>query len=149
MTDKIHVKRIGQHDLPTPRMETLGSAAYDLRAANCAAIFPGHERLVQTGFAWEIPPGSVGLVVPRSGLGARDGIVLGNLVGVIDSDFRGEVMVKLWNRKNEGEPFKVSEGDRIAQMMIVQLSQLRELYEVDELSPSARGEGGFGSTGKQ
>ncbi len=104
--------------------------------------------MIRTGFAWEIPPGCVGLIMPRSGMGARDGVVLGNLVGVIDSDFRGEVMVKLWHRRDEGSPYQVTEGDKIAQMVIVQLSQLRQLYEVDELSDTARGDGGFGSTGR-
>lgn len=144
----IHVKRIGTHQLPVPELATDGSAAFDLRAANCAAIFPGHERMVKTGFAWEIPSGHVGLVMPRSGMGSRDGIVLGNLVGVIDSDFRGEVMVKMWYRRDEGETYTIREGDKIAQMVIVPLCSLRKVMEVDELPDTARGEGGFGSTGR-
>lgn len=148
MTEGIRIKRIGEHKLPSPDMATGGSAAFDLRAANCASLFPGHERMVKTGFAWEIPPGCVGLIFPRSGMGTRDGVVLGNLVGVIDSDYRGEVMVKLWHRRDEGSPYHVTEGDKIAQMVIVRLSAQRQVVEVDELSDTARGSGGFGSTGR-
>lgn len=131
-----------------PAYATPGSAGLDLRACIDAPLdlAPGASALVPTGLSVHIGnPGLAALLLPRSGLGHRHGIVLGNLVGLIDSDYQGPLMVSLWNRG--GAPFVVEPFERIAQMVIVPVVQA-DFRVVDAFTGSARGEGGFGSTGR-
>jgi dUTP pyrophosphatase len=123
-----------------------GDAGYDLHAAEAAVLEPGERASVGTGLAIEIPDGHAGLVLPRSGLAMRHGIALVNAPGLIDAGYRGEVRVLLLNTDVE-ETFEVSVGDRIAQLVIVR-HETPELVEVAALGASARGGGGFGSTGR-
>jgi dUTP pyrophosphatase len=123
-----------------------GDAGYDLHAAEALTIAPGERASVATGIAVAIPPGQAGLVVPRSGLAARHGISVVNAPGLIDSGYRGELRVLLFNT-DRSEPFVVEPGDRIAQLVLVAV-ETAELEEVDELDETARGGGGFGSTGR-
>jgi dUTP pyrophosphatase len=149
MTPNIDIKlldaRIAEH-LPT--YATAGSAGLDLRAAIDAplVIAPGRAELVPTGLAMHIgDPGLCAMLLPRSGLGHKHGIVLGNLVGLIDSDYQGPLMVSCWNRGSAA--FTVQPLDRIAQMVIVPV--VRAAFRVVAgFEASARGEGGFGSTGR-
>jgi deoxyuridine 5'-triphosphate nucleotidohydrolase len=138
--------RVGR-DMELPRRATSGSAGLDLRACLDAPLVlePGQVQLVPTGIAIHLEdPGLAAVLLPRSGLGHRHGIVLGNLVGLIDSDYQGQVMVSLWNRS--AQPFTVNPGDRIAQMVVVPVVQV-EFEVVEEFAASSRGTGGFGSTG--
>ncbi|GAB4468576.1 MAG: dUTP diphosphatase [Burkholderiaceae bacterium] len=131
-----------------PRYATTGAAGLDLRACIDAplALAPGDAQLVPTGIAIHLAdPGYAALVLPRSGLGHRHGIVLGNLVGLIDSDYQGQIMVSCWNRGRE--PFTIQPLERIAQLVVVPVVQV-EFNVVDEFAASERGAGGFGSTGK-
>ena len=123
-----------------------GDAGYDLHAAEAATIAPGERASVGTGIAVAIPAGQAGLVVPRSGLAARHGISVVNAPGLIDSGYRGELRVLLLNT-DRAEPFSVEPGDRIAQLVLVDV-ETPELEEVAELNETARGAGGFGSTGR-
>ena len=123
-----------------------GDAGYDLRAAEAVTIGPGERASVATGIAVAIPAGQAGLVVPPSGLAARTGNSLDNAPGLIDSGFRGELRVLLLNT-DRSEPFSVEPGDRIAQLVLVDVDT-PELEEVAELDETARGAGGFGSTGR-
>ncbi len=130
-----------------PRYATPGSAGLDLRALldEPVTIAPGETRLVRTGLAIHIAnPGFAALILPRSGLGHKKGIVLGNLVGLIDSDYQGELMISTWNRGSE--PFTLEPFERLAQLVVVPVVQ-PEFRVVDEFDASERGEGGFGSTG--
>jgi dUTP pyrophosphatase len=120
-------------------------AGLDLYAAEVARIGPGERASVGTGIAVVIPPGYAGLVLPRSGLAARNGIALVNAPGLIDSGYRGEVRVLLLNTDRE-EPFEVAPGDRIAQLLVTPHSEA-EPVEVAELDETTRGSGGFGSSG--
>jgi dUTP pyrophosphatase len=132
-----------------PAYATPGSAGLDLRACLDAAVTiePGQATLIPTGLAMHIgDPGLAAMLLPRSGLGHKHGIVLGNLVGLIDSDYQGPLMVSCWNRGKEA--FTVQPLERIAQMVIVPVVQA-QFRRVDEFAASSRGEGGFGSTGKQ
>jgi dUTP pyrophosphatase len=122
-----------------------GDAGLDLYALDDALLAPGARASVPTGIAVEIPPGQAGLVLPRSGLAARHGISVVNAPGLIDSGYRGEVRVLLLNTDRD-QPFQVSAGDRIAQLVLVRVELLTPL-EVDALSDSERGAGGFGSSG--
>ena len=122
-----------------------GDAGYDLHAAEQATVAPGERTSVGTGIALAIPEGLTGLVLPRSGLALRHGIALVNSPGLIDSGYRGEVRVLLLNTDRR-EPFEVSPGDRIAQLVLVAYAT-PELRETDALEQSARGVGGFGSSG--
>ena len=122
-----------------------GDAGYDLCAAESAVLRPGERASVGTGIAVAIPDGCAGLVLPRSGLAARHGITLPNAPGLIDSGYRGELRVLLLNT-DRAEPFEVSVGDRIAQLVLVRLEPA-PLEEVESLEETARGLGGFGSTG--
>ncbi len=149
-TQKTEVKildsRIGK-EIPFPTYATSGSAGMDLRACieSAITITPGETILIPTGISIYIQdPGLAATILPRSGLGHKHGIVLGNLVGLIDSDYQGPLMVSLWNRGNEA--FEVSIGDRIAQLVIVPIVQT-EFEVVEEFTVSDRGEGGFGHTG--
>lgn len=130
-----------------PRYATPGSAGLDLRALldEPVTIAPCETRLVRTGLAIHIAnPGFAALILPRSGLGHKKGIVLGNLVGLIDSDYQGELMISTWNRGSE--PFTLEPFERLAQLVVVPVVQ-PEFRVVDEFDASERGEGGFGSTG--
>lgn len=126
-----------------PSRSTAHAAGADLHAAEDLTLAPGERRLVPTGLRVAIPPGHAGLVWPRSGLAVRDGI--DTMAGVIDSDYRGEVRVLLINHGRE--PFRIRRGDRIAQLL-VQRVEPAEFVPADGLPESARGEGGFGSTGR-
>jgi dUTP pyrophosphatase len=140
----INFKRIGDHDLPLPTRAYRDAAAFDMCAAEPAVIYPGETKLVPLGFAVDLDV-YAGLLLPRSGLGNK-GLVLGNLVGVIDPDYRGEMKASLWNRNTEGAPFVINYGDKVCQLMIISyVSPL--IKEVKELPESVRGEGGFGSSG--
>ena len=120
-------------------------AGYDLRAAEACRLEPGERASVGTGLAVEIPPGSAGLVLPRSGLALRHGIALANAPGLFDSGYRGEVRVLLLNT-DRSEAFEVSEGDRIAQLVVV-CHDSGAAQEVQSLEETVRGAAGFGSTG--
>jgi len=131
-----------------PRYATPGAAGLDLRACLDAPLTlnPGDSRLVPSGIAIHVgDPGFAAVILPRSGLGAKHGIVLGNLVGLIDSDYQGQVFVSIWNRG--GAAFTVQPMDRIAQLVVVPVQQV-EFNIVEEFASSSRGAGGFGSTGK-
>jgi dUTP pyrophosphatase len=139
--------RLGR-DLPLPAYATRGSAGLDLRACLDAplTLAPGRAELVPTGLAIHLDdPGLAAVLLPRSGLGHRHGIVLGNLVGLIDSDYQGQVMVSVWNRG--AAAFTIQPGERIAQLVVVPVVQVR-LEVVEEFTASARGAGGFGSSGR-
>lgn len=131
-----------------PHYATPGSAGLDLRACldDAVVLAPGETRLIATGLAIHLAdPGYAAMLLPRSGLGHKHGVVLGNLVGLIDSDYQGPLMVSLWNRGQE--PFTIQPFERIAQMVIVPVVQAR-FNVVESFDASQRGEGGFGSTGK-
>lgn len=133
--------------IPLPKYETAGSAGLDLRACLTEKIIlePGKTEMIPMGFAMHLKEDELAaLVVPRSGLGSKHGIVLGNLVGLIDSDYQGELMVPAWNR-SENE-FEISPGDRIAQMIIVPVVHA-DFEIVDDFEESSRGVKGFGSSG--
>jgi dUTP pyrophosphatase len=130
-----------------PHYATAGAAGLDLRACVDAPLIlnPGDSQLVSSGVAIHVgDPGYAAMVLPRSGLGAKNGIVLGNLIGLIDSDYQGPLMVSLWNRGKA--PFTIQPLDRIAQLVVVPVVQV-EFEVVDDFAASARGAGGFGSTG--
>jgi dUTP pyrophosphatase len=133
-------------DAALPERATDGDAGLDLRSVEPAKIGPGERASVATGIALEIPAGHAGLVLPRSGLAARHGIALVNAPGLIDSSYRGEVRVLLLNTDRE-QPFEIAPGDRIAQLLLVAHGEA-EPVEVTELAATARGDGGFGSTGR-
>lgn len=132
-----------------PGYATAGSAGLDLRACLQAplTLAPGRWELVATGMAIHLKdPGCAALILPRSGLGHKHGIVLGNLVGLIDSDYQGELIVSAWNRS--GVEYTLQPMERLAQLVIVPVLQA-ELREVREFAPSERGQSGYGSTGRQ
>lgn len=133
-------------DLPLPAYETAGAAGLDLRAAIMAplTLAPGERALIPTGLAMQLPGGFEGQVRPRSGLALRHGVTVLNAPGTVDSDYRGEVSVVLINHGQE--PFSIQRGDRIAQFVIAPVTQA-ELLEVSTLDATARGAGGYGSTG--
>lgn len=131
-----------------PAYATRGSAGLDLRACldEPLELSAGQSKLVSTGIAIHLDdPGYAAVILPRSGLGAKSGIVLGNLVGLIDSDYQGPIMVSLWNRGQAS--FTIQPMDRVAQMVVVPVVQIGWKI-VEEFAESQRGEGGFGSTGK-
>lgn len=139
--------RLGR-DYPLPDYATSGSAGVDLRACIDAPLElkPGDTQLIPSGLAiYLADPGYAALVLPRSGLGHKHGIVLGNLVGLIDSDYQGQVLVSCWNRGQS--TFVVNPGERIAQLMIVPVVQV-DFEVVDGFHATERGEGGFGSSGR-
>ncbi|MDC9596849.1 dUTP diphosphatase [Xenorhabdus anantnagensis] len=152
MMKKIDVKildpRIGQ-EFPLPTYATPGSAGLDLRACldNAVELAPGQTELLPTGIAIHIADEQLAAVIlPRSGLGHKHGVVLGNLVGLIDSDYQGQLMVSVWNRGNK--TFLIEPGERIAQMVFVPVVQA-EFNLVEDFSTSQRGSGGFGHSGRQ
>ncbi|MCD6044829.1 MAG: deoxyuridine 5-triphosphate nucleotidohydrolase, partial [Burkholderiales bacterium] len=131
-----------------PHYASAGAAGLDLRACLDEALLlaPGESQLVPSGIAIHVgDPGYAAVILPRSGLGAKSGIVLGNLVGLIDSDYQGPLMVSLWNRGQSA--FTIQPLDRVAQLVVVPVVQV-EFEVVEEFAASARGTGGFGSTGK-
>ncbi|WP_192456396.1 dUTP diphosphatase [Musicola keenii] len=151
MMKKIDVKildpRIGEQ-FPLPTYATPGSAGLDLRACLDSAIelAPGATTLIPTGLAIHIAdPELAAVILPRSGLGHKHGVVLGNLVGLIDSDYQGQLMVSVWNRGNQS--FTVQPGERIAQMVFVPVVQA-EFNLVNDFVSSERGDGGFGHSGR-
>lgn len=148
MLKKVALKIIDPHiKNELPAYATSGSAGLDLRACidQALTLQPGATELVKTGLAVHIAdPAYAGLLLPRSGLGHKHGIVLGNLVGLIDSDYQGPLMVSLWNRSNTA--YTLEPMERIAQLLIVPIQQV-QFELVDEFSSSDRGAGGFGSTG--
>ena len=144
---KILDSRIG-NEFPLPAYATQGSAGIDLRACLDLAltIKPGVTHLVPTGMAIHIAdPNLCAMILPRSGLGHKHGIVLGNLVGLIDSDYQGQLFVSVWNRGDT--TFTMEPGERMAQLVLVPVVRV-EFDIVDDFSTSDRGEGGFGSTGR-
>ncbi|ARF48332.1 dUTP diphosphatase [Pantoea stewartii] len=152
MMKKIDVKildaRVGKA-FPLPTYATPGSAGLDLRACieDVMEIAPGTTTLIPTGLAIHIAdPNLAAVILPRSGLGHKHGIVLGNLVGLIDADYQGQLMVSVWNRGQES--FTLQPGDRMAQLVFVPVVQA-EFNLVDEFDASLRGEGGFGHSGRQ
>ncbi len=140
--------RIGR-EFPLPHHATAGSAGMDLRACIDAPLTlePGAAELIATGISIYVEDHELAaLLLPRSGLGHKNGIVLGNLVGLIDSDYQGPLMVSCWNRSDA--PFTIAPGDRIAQMVIVPVVHV-DFDVVEDFSASLRGSGGFGSSGRQ
>ena len=143
---KILDKRIGK-EFPLPKYATHGSAGLDLCVCvdKPLIIFPEQVKLIPTGIAIHIADEyTAAVIIPRSGLGHKYGIVLGNLVGLIDSDYQGQVMISCWNRNRE--PFTITPGDRLAQLIIVPIVRA-EFEIVDNFDLSDRGEGGFGHSG--
>ena len=139
--------RIGR-DYPLPQYATEGSAGVDLRAMVETAIElqPGDTQLIPSGIAIHLSdPRYAAVVLPRSGLGHKHGIVLGNLVGLIDSDYQGQLFISVWNRGHTG--FTIHPGERIAQLVVVPVAQV-QFEVVDEFVASQRGDGGFGSSGR-
>ena len=144
---KILDPRLGT-DFPLPDYATSGSAGMDLRACLDAALVlePGATTLIPTGMAMHVAdPGLAAVLLPRSGLGHKHGIVLGNLVGLIDSDYQGQLLVSCWNRGKDS--FTIEPGERIAQMVIVPVVRV-QFDVVSEFTASQRGAGGFGHTGR-
>ncbi|MDV6316279.1 dUTP diphosphatase [Idiomarina sp. HP20-50] len=144
---KILDDRIGQ-SIPLPEYATQGSAGMDLRACleQPLTIEPGQTQLIGTGIAMYIgDPNYAATILPRSGLGHKHGLVLGNLVGLIDSDYQGELKVSCWNRSDKA--YTIEPGDRIAQLVVLPVVQAK-MSIVDEFHESERGEGGFGHSGR-
>jgi dUTP pyrophosphatase len=140
--------RIGR-EIPLPHYATAGSAGMDLRACldKPLIVQPGETRLIPTGIAIHIgTPELAAVILPRSGLGHKHGIVLGNLVGLIDSDYQGQLFISCWNRGTE--PFTIQIGERIAQLVIVPVVRV-QFTIVEDFAASRRGSGGFGHSGRQ
>jgi len=140
--------RLGS-EFPLPHYATEGSAGLDLRALVQAPlrIVPGQAELIPTGLSIHLAdPGLAAMILPRSGLGHKHGLVLGNLVGLIDSDYQGPLMVSCWNRGSA--PYEIAVGERIAQLIVVPVVQVA-LEVVEDFSASARGAGGFGHSGSR
>lgn len=145
---KILDTRLG-NDIPMPEYATTGSAGLDLRACldEPLTLNPGDTALIRTGMAIYIEdPSLAAMILPRSGLGHKHGIVLGNLVGLIDSDYQGELMVSCWNRGQSS--FTIDVGERLAQLVLVPVVQA-EFELVESFTETERGEGGFGHSGRQ
>ena len=143
---KILDPRVGE-SIPLPHYATDGSAGLDMRACidEPLTIAPGETELIPTGLAIHVrDPGLAALLLPRSGLGHKHGLVLGNLTGLIDSDYQGQVFISCWNRSSKS--YEISPGERIAQMVFVCVEQV-QFNVVDEFEDSGRGEGGFGHSG--
>ena len=149
---KIQLKILNQRigiDYPIPQYATEGSAGLDLRACidKDLVLKPGDAELIPSGIAIYIAnPGYAAMILPRSGLGHKHGIVLGNLVGLIDSDYQGQIMISCWNRGNEN--FTITPGERIAQLIIVPVMHA-DFEIVTDFATSKRGKGGFGHTGRK
>jgi dUTP pyrophosphatase len=132
-------------DAVLPERAHLGDAGFDLRSSVDVEVGPGERAMVPTGIAVAIPDGRAGLVLPRSGLASKHGLTMANAPGLIDAGYRGEVICAVVNLDRE-MPVKIARGDRIAQLVIVDVPELEPQW-VDDLPPSTRGAGGFGSTG--
>ncbi len=147
MNNVVNIK-LHHKDAKAPFYATAGAKGADVFACivNEVWVHPGQTKLIPLGFSMELPSNLAAILLPRSGLGHKSGIVLGNLVGLIDGDFRGEVHASVWNRNNDGEAFCIHPNDRLAQMMIVPAIQV-EFNITDQLGTTTRGAGGFGSTG--
>lgn len=144
---KVEIKRLTHgEDLPLPAYETAGAAGMDLRAAEAVTLRPGARHLVPTGLSIALPQGFEAQVRPRSGLAVKHGVTVLNAPGTIDCDYRGEVKVPLINHGQED--FVIARGDRIAQMVIAPVTRIT-WTEVTELDETARGTGGFGSSGRR
>ncbi|MCA6058880.1 dUTP diphosphatase [Thalassolituus sp. ST750PaO-4] len=144
---KVLDERLG-NSIPLPEYATTGSAGLDLRACLDAplTLHPGETQLIRTGLAIYIEdPGLAAMILPRSGLGHKHGIVLGNLVGLIDSDYQGELMVSCWNRGKDS--FTIDVGERLAQLVLVPVVQA-EFEIVEQFETTERGAGGFGHSGR-
>jgi len=140
-------RRLGS-EFPLPQYATSGSAGLDLRACieHALTLSAGEAQLIPTGMAIHLEdPGLAAVILPRSGLGHKHGVVLGNLVGLIDSDYQGPLMVSCWNRSSTA--YQIAPGERIAQLVVVPVLQV-ELKIVDDFSASERGGGGFGHSGR-
>ena len=133
-------------DAVLPERAHPGDAGFDLRSIEDVEVGPGERAMVRTGVAVAVPEGHAGLVLPRSGLASKHGLTLANAPGLIDSGYRGEVLCSVVNL-DPHESVKIARGDRMAQLVVVEMPELRPGW-VDELPPSSRGEGGFGSTGR-
>ncbi|MFK3865894.1 dUTP diphosphatase [Pseudoalteromonas rhizosphaerae] len=150
MMKKVELKIINPKvgtEIPMPEYATDGSAAIDLRACidDALRISPGETKLIPTGIALNMQDtGMAATILPRSGLGHKHGIVLGNLVGLIDSDYQGELFISVWNRGDD--EFTINSGDRIAQLMFIPVLKA-DFVLVDEFEATERGAGGFGHTG--
>ncbi|MCU0755697.1 MAG: dUTP diphosphatase [Xanthomonadales bacterium] len=143
---KILDSRLGR-EFPLPAYATDGAAGLDLRACLDQPLWlqPGQTEMVSSGLAIHLEdPQLAALILPRSGLGARHGVVLGNLVGLVDSDYQGPVTMALWNRGDQ--PFNIKPGDRVAQLVVVPVLQVT-LVQTADFAPSVRGDGGYGHTG--
>ena len=143
---KILDARVGD-SIPLPHYATEGSAGLDMRAVidEPLTVQPGETHLVPTGLAIHVKdPGLAAVLLPRSGLGHKHGLVLGNLTGLIDSDYQGQVFISCWNRSSKA--YEITPGERIAQMVFVPVEQVR-FEVVEEFAGSERGEGGFGHSG--
>ena len=150
--DKLQVKVLNpkiNKEIALPKYSTAGSAGLDLRACldESQTLNPGVTELIPTGLAIYIgDPDYAAVIMPRSGLGHKHGIVLGNLVGLIDSDYQGELMISAWNRSNTS--FIIEPGERIAQLVVIRVKQI-EFSLVEEFTRTNRGTGGFGSSGSE
>jgi dUTP pyrophosphatase len=143
---KILDQRIGS-EFETPKYQTAGSAGLDLLACieDQIVLEPNEATIIQSGISIFIEnPEFAGIVIPRSGLGAKKGLVCGNLLGLIDSDYQGPLSISLWNRSDE--PIKINAGERVAQLVVIRVNQV-DLEQVDEFPETDRGSKGFGSTG--
>lgn len=143
----IKIKRLNKA-VVLPEYQTSGAAAIDLHAfiQHPVTVFSqARPQLIPTGLAMQIPSGYVGIIVPRSGLGHKKGLVLGHGTGIIDSDYRGEIYVSMWNRGKTNQ--MINPGDRFAQMLFIPVERV-SITVVDELDETERGDGGLGSTGK-
>lgn len=144
---RVEIKRLSNgKDLPLPAYETAGAAGMDLRAAENVTLKPGARHLVATGLSIALPAGFEAQVRPRSGLAVKYGVTVLNAPGTIDCDYRGEIKVPLIN--HGAEDFVVARGDRVAQMVVAAVSRIT-WTEVDDLAPTTRGDGGFGSSGRR
>ena len=141
--DKIRVSKVSQHSFSKPFQASGKSAGFDLCAVENYLLSARRQEIISTGFAWEIPDGFVGQIWPRSGMAAKNSIDV--LAGVIDSDYRGEIKVILFNHSNKS--YRINAGDRIAQMLIVPFLEA-EIELVDSLFETERNDSGFGSSGK-
>ena len=145
---KIPDPRVG-HSIPLPQYATAGSAGLDMRACidDAITVAPGETVLIPTGLAIHVAdPGLAAVLLPRSGLGHKHGLVLGNLTGLIDSDYQGQIYISCWNRSSTS--YEVQPAERIAQMVFIPVEQV-EFKVVEEFAGSDRGTGGFGHSGKE
>lgn len=146
---KVQIKYL-REGIVQPKYATEGAAGVDLMAAIDQSVFvhPGETKMIATGLAINIgDPNVACILLPRSGLGIKKGLVLGNLVGLCDSDYQGEYMVAAWNRNLDGEPIEIKPGERIAQAVFIPVIQVEFETVAEFAEKTIRGEGGFGSTG--